>query len=342
MTIKSDWIGLDKYEELTEHSQMLGFTFYHRRLWLETVAQAFDAEIVAVRTVDHSGRDVALTPFVVKRKGPFSLLGSPLSGTHTEFTGPLFVREEGDADRTKILTSQHLLVARRGEYVEWGSCGREGYEAWGGVLDSLGYVYVARPTSVIDLSGGLDTVWTGFEGRARNMVRKSEKAGVISKTLSPCEKWTDEYYAMLSETFARQGRVVPHPYSFYKALGQITKNGDAQVVIASFEGRMVSAAVFLLDGRRMLLLSAASTPEAMKLAASSSVQWHAIREAISTGIEEYDMGGLGVPSIDSFKRSFGGRDHVHHRWVYKSRLFRTMEPLAQWAIERGWLRLGGR
>ncbi len=105
---------------------------------------------------------------------------------------------------------------------------------------------------------------------------------------------------------------------------------------------MVSAAVFLLDGRRMLLLSAASKPEGMKLAASSSVQWHAIREAISTGIKEYQMGGLGVPSIDTFKRSFGGRDLVHHRWVYKSRLFRTLEPLARWAIERGWLRLGGR
>lgn len=342
MKIKSEWISLDEYEKLTAHSQMIGFTLYHRRLWLETVAQAFDAEIVAVRTVDHSGRDVALTPFLVKRKWPFRLLGSPLSGTHTEFTGPLFASEGGTVDSAEILTSQHLLVARSGDYVEWGASGREGYEAWGLVLERLGYVYVDRPTSVIDLSRGHDAVWAGFEGRARNMVRKSEKAGVISRTLSTYEEWTDEYYVMLSETFARQGRAVPHPYSFYKALGQITKNGDARVVTASYEGKMVSAAVFLLDGRRMLLLSAASKPEALKLAGSSSVQWHAIREAISTGIEEYDMGGLGVPSIDNFKRSFGGRNLVHHRWIYKSQLFRSLEPLARWAMERGWVRLGRR
>lgn len=342
MTIQSKWINLDKYEELTSKSQMPGFTVYHRRLWLETVAKAFDAEMVAVRTVDQSGRDVALTPFAFKRKGPFRLLGSPLSGMHTEFVGPLFAGEAGAADRAEILTSQHLLVAQKGDYVEWGSSGREGYEAWGAVLEGLGYVYVDRPTSVIDLRGGHDAVWAGFEGRARNMVRKSEKAGVISRTLSPCEEWTNEYYAMLSETFARQGRAVPHPYSFYKALGQITKKGDARVVIALYEGKMVSASVFLQDDRRMVLLSAANSPEAMKLAASSSVQWHAIREAISTGVEEYDMGGLGVPSIDNFKRSFGGHDLVHHRWVYKSRLFRTMEPLARWAIERGWLRFAGR
>lgn len=340
--MKSELISLKKYQELTAQSQFTGMTIYHRRHWLETLAHAFDAVIVVARTVDHSGRDVALTPFVAKRKGPFHLLGSPLSGTHTEFAGPIFARGVRPEERAEILISQHLLVTRRAEYVEWGCSGREEAEPLGAVLEHLGYVYVARPTTVIDLSGGHEVVWTRFESRARNMVRKSEKAGIVSRTLSPNEEWTAEYYAMLSETFARQGRAVPHPYSFYKALAPIVQNGDARVVAASYGGKMVSGAIFLLDGRRMLLLSAASKLEAMKVAGSSSVQWHAIREAIASGIEEYDMGGLGVPSIDTFKRSFGGRDHVHHRWVYKSRLFRTMEPLARWAIERGWLQLGGR
>jgi hypothetical protein len=79
----------------------------------------------------------------------------------------------------------------------------------------------------------------------------------------------------------------------------------------------------------------------MTLAATSLLQWHAIKEAIHLGVSEYDMGGLGVPSIDKFKRSFGGRDFTHSRWVYRSSLFGLAEPLALWAARKGWLRLGG-
>jgi CelD/BcsL family acetyltransferase involved in cellulose biosynthesis len=338
-TITSEWISRELYQTELAVLAAQSASIYHRLPWLDAVADGFGAEILFARVVGSDVKTLALTPFMCKKKGPFRLIGTPLSGMHTEFTGPLFQDGLANESIAAVIFSLHQLVAKSCAYIEWGS---KGAADWGMHLMALGYRHVPRLTTVVDLSVGQEAAWAGFKSRARNMVRKSEKAGVVSRTLHPNEEWTAEYYAMLSETFERKGRAVPHPYSFYKALVPFVENGDAHVVGAFHEGKMVSGAIFLLDGRRILLLSAASTPEAMKVAGSSSVQWHAISEAIATGFEDYDMGGLGVPLIDTFKRSFGGRDLVHHRWVYQSRLFRTMEPFARWALNRGWLRLGGR
>jgi CelD/BcsL family acetyltransferase involved in cellulose biosynthesis len=337
-TIVSEWISRDLYQAELAVLAAPSVSIYHRLPWLDAVAEGFGAEILFARVVGGGVRTLALTPFMCKEKGPFRLIGAPLSGMHTEFTGPLFQDGMTNESIAAVILSLHQLVEKRWNHIEWGS---KLEPDWGMTLTAFGYRHILRPTTVVDLSVGLKAAWGGLASRARNMVRKSEKAGVVSRTLHPNEEWATEYYEMLRDTFERKGRAVPHPYSFYKALVPLVKNGDAHIVGAFYEGKMVSGAIFLQEGRRMLLLSAASKPEAMKVAGSSAVQWHAMREAIASGIEEYDMGGLGITSIDTFKRSFGGRDMFHHRWVYQSKLVRAMEPLARWAVDRGWFRLGG-
>lgn len=79
----------------------------------------------------------------------------------------------------------------------------------------------------------------------------------------------------------------------------------------------------------------------MRLAAPSLIQWHAIQSAISKEITGYDMGGLGVDSIDKFKRSFGGFEVQHSRWVCRSKLFNLIEPLGRWLARKGVIGLGG-
>ena len=93
-------------------------------------------------------------------------------------------------------------------------------------------------------------------------------------------------------------------------------------VAARFEGRLVAGGIFLVWGDRMMYLSGASTEEGNKLAASSLIQWTVIKGAISAGIKTYDLGGVGIASIDKFKASFGGGSEVHHRCVSISPLLR--------------------
>lgn len=341
MGVTSEWVGFKQYQESLAKCAADNVSMYHRAPWLEVVVVGLGAGIRAIQTVDLNNEIVALTPVMIKRKGPFCLLGSPLSGMHTEFAGPLFAADLGANERRTVLQSQHRMMSRGGHYLEWGiKSGNEADAAWGASLESQGYRYSARPTILIELSPGESGVWASFKGRARNMIRKAEKSGVTARTVAPTETWFDEYYSMLRTTFEPQGRAVPHPLSFYQALTKLVDLGEARCVAAELDGQMIAGAIFLVDGSRMLYLSGTANTVGMKFAATSLLQWHAIREAIAEGITDYDLGGLGVPSIDKFKRSFGGREIIHHRWVRRSPFFRMAEPVAQWAARKGLIRFG--
>jgi len=335
-SITSEWISREQYQEALAELVAPDTSTYHRLPWLDAVANGFGAEIRFARSAGADGETLALTPFMCKKKGPFRLIGTPLSGTYTEFAGPLF--RDGLMPETAplVMAALHRLVAKRSSYIEWGS---KGEQAWGPILASLGYRNTMRATLLIDLSPGESTVWSSFEGRARNMVRKAEKAEVVARTVKPDEQWISRYYEMLGGTFSRQGMAVPHPLSFFKQVVSLSNAGIARCVAAEVDGKMVAGSIFLFNDKRMLYLSGVANELGMTLAATSLLQWHAIREAIQLGLTEYDMGGLGVPSIDKFKRSFGGRDFAHSRWVYRSRLFGLAEPFALLAVRNRWLRL---
>ncbi len=315
-------------------------SIYQSPPWLKTLGSAFAADIRAVETLGEGGEPLAITPIMIKKMGPFCLVGSPLSGMHTQFAGPLLAEDLGGVETIQIARSQHRLLSDMAHYIEWGFEGGSSVDAsFGFGLESFGYSYISRPTILIDLSKGEQAVWLNFQGRARNMIRKAEKIGVHVRSIHPSEAWIDEYYGMLQATFRRQGRQVPHSISFYKNLGAIAKLGWVRFLTAEFDGRMVAGGIFILNGSGMLYLSGTANAEGMKLAATSLVQWCAMRDAISNGATEYDMGGLGVPAIDRFKRSFGGLEINHHRWVYRSRLFRILEPAAKWALSKGIVRM---
>jgi CelD/BcsL family acetyltransferase involved in cellulose biosynthesis len=336
--IASEWISREHYQDALAELVISDTSAYHRLPWLDAVSIGFGAEIRFARSTGSDGETLALTPFMCKKKGSFRLVGTPLSGTYTQFTGPLL--RDGLMPETiaLVMAELHRLVAKSSSYIEWGC---KGEQAWGAMLSPFGYQKTKRATLLINLSPGESAVWSSFEGRARNMVRKAEKAGVVARTVQPSQQWITSYYEMLGLTFMRQGLAVPHPLSFYKQMITLSNAGVAHCVAAEVDGKMIAGNIFLVDDKRMLYLSGVTNEQGMTLAATSLLQWHAIKEAIRLGVTEYDLGGLGIPSIDKFKRSFGGCDFAHSRWVYRSRLFGLAEPLALWAARKGWLRLNG-
>jgi hypothetical protein len=343
MCVVSKWVSFKQYCELVDCGSFCNVSMYHDPVWLEVVREGFNVEIKVMSTVRRDGKLLALTPYMVITKGPFHLYGSPLKGMYTEFSGPIYIMDISDDERFQILESQHQMLLRNAHYLEFGEKNGEGTLS-GNALSQLGYEHTLRASILIEISIGKDNVWNNFQGRARNMIRKSIKSGVTAHSVTPTRRWVQNYYSMLSVTFKKQGRSMPHPLSFYQQLICLAEAGYVLCVSAEIDGRNISNAIFLIDkdSNRMLYLSGTANIEGMKLAASSLIQWHAICEAIAIGLNHYDMGGLGVASIDKFKRSFGGQEIFHHRWVYKSRLFGLIEPIALWAIGKGLIRMGRR
>ena len=300
-----------------------------------STSSSFNCDVRCVKTSRH-GEVLSITPFMLKKKGPFRIIGSALRGTYTEFSGPLFTSNINDTEMNEIIKSQHSLISKGCHYIEWRVKGLSDNDcAWGNSLDKLGYKFDYAPSLLIDLSQSEETIWASFKGRARTSVRKAEKASLKAKIIEPSQQWIEEYYKILRHTFGRQGLSVPHPLSFFQKIEELSKSGFIRCVEVRLGHEIGSAAIFVIDGSRMMYLSGVSSKEGMRLAASSLVQWCAMKAAVKDGIIDYDMGGLGIESIDNFKRSFGGVNVRHLKWVYRSNSFKLLEPLAIWLSRKG-------
>lgn len=332
------------YSRATQHFESM--SLYHGERWLNAIRNGFGAEVFGLLTTSVGGEVIALTPVMSIRKGFLRLAGSPLRGMYTEFAGPLFARDVCEKTKREAVASQHAYLKRMGAaYVEWGVKGSDDAEAHDYMhsLRGQGYAHAPSSTFVVDVGCGPDKVWSGFESRARNMVRKAEKNGVVARAVVPTEVDVTNYYGMLTQTFRQQGKQPAHPLAFFQAVcTYLVPAGLLRFIVAEKGGQVVAGALFLCHKERMVYLSGASTEEGARLAANSLVQWVAMQRAAERGVVEYDLGGAGVhATIDKFKASFGGKLCTHHRWVYRSWPIRLVEPIYRRLASKGWVRLHG-
>ena len=155
--------------------------------------------------------------------------------------------------------------------------------------------------------------------------------------MSPTVPWIKRYYELLQLTFQRQNKDVPHPEKFYQSLIDLDNQGLAFFMQIKLGDDMLAGAIFLIDESRMIYLSGTANLHGFKLSGPSLLQWEAMKHAISLGVKDYDMNGLGIPAIDKFKLSFGGRSTQKINGSIKE-LFATAEPISKWAISRGFIR----
>jgi len=93
-------------------------------------------------------------------------------------------------------------------------------------------------------------------------------------------------------------------------------------------GKTVSMGMFLYNLCGMHFISGTSTREGDKYGANNLMYWEAIKFACKHGIEYYDFGGPDIPSIDKFKRSFGGNDVQYRRYIWMNSLVNFLFNIA--------------
>lgn len=338
MPIISKFISRKEYEEVILNFDSEDISVYQNLQWSDIVKNGFLAELKFVCSLDQNNLIVALTCFTTKKRGPFKLIGTPLRGTFTAYGGPIFKKYLNNKIKIDIIHSLHKLINKNFDYIEWGS---KNFQSFDTIMPILGYRKSLRYTQLIDLSLGEKLVWSSMQGRARNMIRKAEKLGVCVNSIKPSQNWIEKYFKILTVTFSRQGLNVPHPISFYQELTKLETLGLIRCICAKYKGEMVSAGIFVIDNDHLYFLSGTSNELGMKTAAASLIQWYSIKLAIEDGLNTYDMGGLGEPKIDKFKKSFGGNQICYTRWIKRSWLFALLEPLAINMIKIGLLNRSG-
>lgn len=336
-----------RIEEVAEVSDVRALlergSIFHSLAWRHVLEEGFGTRFTVIASRSQ-GKLMAILPFHSRTRFGIRFLGSPLSGTFSLYMGPLTANDCEPKRLLAVWKSQlAALRATRAQYVEIGS------DIAGVSLDdmnrecgAMGFEYQPRASLELSLVGTDDSLWACLDGRARNMIRKAQKSGVTAGVEPITPVLLEEYYDMIERTFASRKMRTPHGLNAYRALYRHVNPTDKLAFVgARSEAQLVSGGLFLMDRTRMIFHSGGSTQAGLLKAAASLVQWEAIREARRRELAAYDFGGTGVQSIDRFKKSFGGRPVIHHRWVYMAPLLKRFRAIGMWAHRRGFLRVTG-
>lgn len=199
-------------------------------------------------------------------------------------------------------------------------------------LADHGFVERSGQAYIVDLAEGDDARWNHLEKRVRTSVRKAERLGVtVRETTGAAD--LDAYYALHLETY-RRTRATPHPRAYFEAIWRLAAGGQAMVLVAEMDGRVVAAATFGIDKRTSLYWTAANGARGLEASASPLLQWTATTRLAARGVRWHEMGEA-FPGestgksrgLDLFKRGFGGRLHPvrRGRMVLRPRVYGAMQ-----------------
>lgn len=166
-------------------------------------------------------------------------------------------------------------------------------------------------TVVLDVTGGDDAILARMKPRGRRDVRKSirEFPGTLADETEQATKSFDDYYAVMTETGARDG-FKPAPEGDYEDMIRLLGPDHCRIYAARVDGKVVAWSLVTLNGTLAVRFYAAMRSHAMRLHATDRLLYHEACELGRRGVREYDLMGIGddfAPSLkglNEFKTKF--------------------------------------
>ncbi len=314
---------LNKWNSLVE--QFPGRTLFHTAEWLSFLEATFHLQKLPLGLY-RNGRMVGLFPALLDHKGPFKILGSPLTGWGTPYMGPLIDDELLD----EAMSAVDGLAKKLGvDYLEI-----RFPETIQKLPKMETYDRQAQDTYILGLECSEDEAWGNLKSECRNRVRKAQKSGVkiVEAQERECLK---EMYSMFVAAFAGRKTTTSKSLQYYYNLWDFLKPaGMTKVLFAEYEGRRIAGATFVMNADAGYLVSAGSHSEYNKVAPNNLVQWHFISSAIRDGLRKYDMNGRGLEGIDRFKETFGSHAASYTQYSKASSGLAKVGKLVYGAVAR--------
>jgi GNAT acetyltransferase-like protein len=281
-----------------------GHHVFHRRAWLDYLAESRG---ITTRLWQVSDPEGAVGYFCggTLKKGPFRILGSPLTGWGTNTLGPVFKR--ADADHGAFLAAlDELARAERLATIEL-----ESTLLSEGALEAAGFEPTAAWTYLVHLDAfDSGATWRRLSGPCRNRIRRALSEGLrVEATEDPA--FVDDYYAQYAAVMRRKGMRPHYPIDYPRALfSHLQKDGSVLALqVKDKANRAVASGLFPYDERGLYFWGAASVHESLDQCPNELLHWTAMQLAAEKGLTTYNMSGHG-----RFKKKFGGTLTLVKRW----------------------------
>ncbi len=165
----------------------------------------------------------------------------------------------------------------------------------------------------LDIQASAEQILANMHAKTRYNIRLAQKKGVTIREAVGKED-LPAFYAILQETAARD-RFLIRGYEYFEMIwDQMVESGLAQIFLAEYQGRVISATLALIVGKKTWYLYGASSNEYRNVMPNYLIQWEMIRWAQERGCTVYDFRGVSGDMDESnplyglyrFKKGFNG------------------------------------
>ena len=265
-------------------------------------------------TVQRDGRVVAAASVVEKAVARVS--GSRIWLSHR---GP--VAEPGTPAAEGLWEALRIVAARRGALAL--RCDPEWPVAHGRALEAAGlvrlpprddwYLGALEPLRVwrISLQGGVEAVLSRMEPHTRYDVRRFGRKGIVLRDATAAD--VPAFHALEGAVAQRKALALRSPEFFSRLWSAWNAPGDGRLLLATWEGRIVGGAWFVVCGRGCWGQFAAADLAYRRLLPTVGLYRAGILWAIARGCAFCDFGGIGhredaADGLMIFKKGFGPGD----------------------------------
>jgi hypothetical protein len=295
---KPNWAELDQFPDRT---------IFQTQPWQAFVAEAQNASPIILRLLQSNQSVGYFTGLVIKRYG-LKILGSPFPGWTTSYLG---FNLSSDVPRGAVLEDLARFAFR-----ELGCAHVELMDRRLAVKDVVarGWKHRIFRNFEIDLRPTEDEIFGQMKGSCRTSIRKSQREGVTIE-IAGDPQFADDYYAQMSEVFAKQGLKPTYPVERVRLLMKhLLPTGNLLLLRArTASGECAATGIYPAFNDTMYFWGGASSRQFQILQPNEPLHWYAMLYWKEHGIAKCDMGGGG-----EYKRKYGGYD-IEVPWIRKSR-----------------------
>lgn len=138
----------------------------------------------------------------------------------------------------------------------------------------------------LQLEDDPERLWKRFDPKVRNQVRKAEKSGVTTETLT--NGGTAEFYDVYSENMRDLGSPA-HSARFFSEVAAAFPEA-VQIHLARVEGQIAGAGLTMKNGTRLDIPWASSRQQFNRLCVNHALYWHMLRGACQAGFQSFYFG----------------------------------------------------
>jgi len=185
-------------------------------------------------------------------------------------------------------------------------------------LSNIDYEYEDHLNYHINLTLGIDKLWSNIHKSRKKNIKKSDKKGVIIEEINN-EDEMNEFNRLLKETYDDVKIPLADRSLFNEAYKQLYPKGLMKIFFAKYKGMYIGTRAILLFKDVIFDWYAGSSRDHLNLNPDSIIVWHLLKWGYENGFSLFDFGGAGKPEVfygpREFKRRFGGKLVCYGRYT---------------------------